>query len=134
MDGPPSGLVPTEPQPARVVIGVFSLDLHVCALGLPGLSAGLSTVLLLMITMIFIYLGAKDNSGLDHKRADDVFIMFRGMWLLIVLNWCWGIDMYTWTKYRVSYALIFLFDMRSHISWQQVQLLSPVPQLWVVGP
>ncbi|ELR18380.1 SPX domain containing protein [Acanthamoeba castellanii str. Neff] len=77
-------------------------------------------VLLLMITMIFIYLGAKDNSGLDHKRADDVFIMFRGMWLLIILNWCWGIDMYTWTKYRVSYALIFLFDMRSHISWQQV--------------
>jgi hypothetical protein len=85
-----------------------------------GLSAGLSAVLLLMILIICIYLAAKDSRGLDSKRAEDVFIMFRGMWLLIILNWCWGIDMYTWTKYRVSYALIFLFDMRSHISWQQV--------------
>jgi hypothetical protein len=77
-----------------------------------------------MILIICIYLAAKDSRGLDSKRAEDVFIMFRGMWLLIILNWCWGIDMYTWTKYRVSYALIFLFDMRSHISWQQVHFAS----------
>jgi hypothetical protein len=87
-----------------------------------GLSAGLSAVLLLMIVLLFIYLGQRDSSGLDGKRADNVFIMFRAMWLLIILNWCWGIDMYTWTRYRVSYALIFLFDMRSHISWQQAGL------------
>jgi hypothetical protein len=70
------------------------------------------------------------------------------IWLTVLLNWLWGLDMYIWNMFRyslslpflplrgliswracgmracvhdrVNYALIFKFDIRSHVRWQQL--------------
>jgi xenotropic and polytropic retrovirus receptor 1 len=61
---------------------------------------------------------------LDHlynKSVHDAFFpVFRGVGLLIVQMWLWGISIYYWTKYRVNFVYIFEFNPRTRLTHQQI--------------
>mmetsp|Transcript_17783 Transcript_17783/g.24763 ORF Transcript_17783/g.24763 Transcript_17783/m.24763 type:complete len:701 (-) Transcript_17783:238-2340(-) len=74
-----------------------------------GWNVGLSFPILLLICYTL--------SIFDHTifpRFDSVIICYRMLAMLILMTWCWGVDMYFWTKYRVNYVFIFGFNARQH--------------------
>jgi len=71
----------------------------------------------LLIEFLSLTAGENDE-GL--YRWTDVLRVFRFFGLVVLMLWLWGVDMWIWTKYRINYAFIFEFNMRSHIEYQQM--------------
>ncbi|PRP82501.1 hypothetical protein PROFUN_10071 [Planoprotostelium fungivorum] len=93
-----------------------------------GLYVGLSVPLFILT----IYLLATRPSK-DFEHYESMFIVYRMLGMLVVMVWCWGLDMYIWTKFRVNYVFIFevwplfirplkkvQFNARSHARYQNI--------------
>eukprot|EP01087_Luapelamoeba_hula_P016804 TRINITY_DN5201_c0_g1_i3.p1 TRINITY_DN5201_c0_g1~~TRINITY_DN5201_c0_g1_i3.p1 ORF type:complete len:707 (+),score=60.15 TRINITY_DN5201_c0_g1_i3:309-2429(+) len=82
-----------------------------------GLLSGLSMAFFVAIAWFF-YVLSRDTS--QPERLYDVLRTFRFFGLCILMSWVWGVDIWLWKKYRINYAFIFEFNMRSHIEYQQM--------------
>jgi hypothetical protein len=89
-----------------------------------GITLGLTLTLLAIAIYIF---------GLMEEKPPfytEMFIMFRGFFMAIVLVWYWGLNMYLWERYRVNYAFIFEFNAREHTKhitmWRAASIFSLV--------
>jgi hypothetical protein len=49
---------------------------------------------------------------------EPLFIVYRGVFAFILLQWCWGVLTYVWLHSRVNF--IYLFDMNPNTTpWPQ---------------
>lgn len=72
-----------------------------------GYRMGMSAVLALWVCWDCVWgLYSHGKSTIGGRTA---FPVFRGCAGLICLQWCWGISVWVWSRYRVNY--IFLFDL-----------------------
>lgn len=66
------------------------------------------------------------------RELQPMLILFRGLFLYILMLWGWGVDMYIWTKYKINYAFIFEFNSREHYKYQQIlQVAATFTTVWV---
>src|SRR5690606_34774208 len=65
---------------------------------------------------------------------DSVYHVYRLVWLLLLMAWCWGGDLYVWTINRINYSFILRLDIRTHIRWQHLlESAGAVTMLWIVS-
>lgn len=83
-----------------------------------GFASGLSIMFFAIVVCLFVYTEWFD--GTAPMQFSEMTKVYRMIWLTVLLNWLWGLDMYIWNMFRVNYALIFKFDIRSHVRWQQL--------------
>jgi hypothetical protein len=48
------------------------------------------------------------------------FPVFRGVMLITILIWCWGMCVFCYEKYRISYVFILQADPSTHLSFAQI--------------
>jgi hypothetical protein len=55
-------------------------------------------------------------------HIDDAVVgpIYRSLGLLIVAIWMWGVNVYYWTKHRISYVFIFEFNPRDRLTHYQI--------------
>lgn len=95
--------VPTEKKSVGVATFRFGFFL--------GISIALFTVCLYLTTVL-------DTRLLDKMRPG--LIVYRMLWILVMMLWYWGVDMWVWTKHRVNYVFIFEFNPRRHVRYQHI--------------
>lgn len=64
-----------------------------------------------------------DTSLSDQSSAAEMAAavpLYRGTGCLLLLAWCWGLDIYVWNRARVNYLYIFDCDTRSSLGYQAV--------------
>lgn len=76
-----------------------------------GYRMGMCTILSLWVCWDCIWGMLKEGNSTIGARA--AFPVFRGCGGLLMLEWCWGISVWVWTRYRVNY--IYLFDLNPSI-------------------
>ncbi|KAL6064678.1 Xenotropic and polytropic retrovirus receptor 1 [Balamuthia mandrillaris] len=86
-----------------------------------GLFGGASLALMVVLACLCFALELDDSES-PHRpeRLDSMLVVYRMIFVLLLMVWVWGVDAYIWTKNRISYAFIFRFDSRSHIRWQNL--------------
>eukprot|EP01117_Protostelium_nocturnum_P007705 TRINITY_DN2766_c0_g1_i2.p1 TRINITY_DN2766_c0_g1~~TRINITY_DN2766_c0_g1_i2.p1 ORF type:complete len:824 (-),score=249.76 TRINITY_DN2766_c0_g1_i2:620-3091(-) len=100
-------------------------------LGLSVFRLGMFTGLCLPIFMMIVYTLAT-RSEKEFEHYESIFIVYRMLGMAILMLWCWGLDLYIWTKYRVNYVFIFEFNARSHVRYQNIlEKASLVTLIWV---
>ena len=72
-----------------------------------GMNAGFSLALVFFIAYM---LHITDSA--QFAALQSVLMCYRMIGMLIWMLWCWGIDMYIWTKFRVNY--VFIFEVLSY--------------------
>jgi EXS family/SPX domain len=73
-----------------------------------GYRMGMSVILALWVCWDCVWgLVSAGQSTIGSRTAFPVFRAFAG---LIQLQWCWGISVWVWTRYRVNYIFLFDFD------------------------
>jgi EXS family/SPX domain len=76
-----------------------------------GYRMGMCTVFGLWVCWDCIWgLLREGNSTIGARAA---FPVFRACGGLLMLQWCWGVSVWVWTRYRVNY--IYLFDLNPNI-------------------
>jgi len=65
------------------------------------------------------------DTSASHQLEAAVPV-YRATGCLILLVWCWGLDVYVWTRARVNYLFIFDADHEKSMSYQEVGDAKPV--------
>ena len=72
---------------------------------------GLIIGLLIFEIIIIFVIGFKFNLDIDNDpNFKSVFPMFRGFFVICLYWWTYGINVYFWNKYQISYRVILEFD------------------------
>ena len=81
----------------------------------------LGSVLVLIIWALWDCLVDADRS-LDSvaNQMSAVVPIYRACGCLILLVWCWGLDIFVWTRARVNYLYLFDSDSRYVLTHRQV--------------
>jgi hypothetical protein len=95
-----------------------------------GITLGLTLTMLAIAIYIFALMEEKP------PFYTEMFIMYRGFFMAIMLVWFWGLNMYLWERYRVNYAFIFEFNPREHTKhitmWRAASIFSLVWALFLL--
>lgn len=85
-----------------------------------GYRMGMSAVLALWVCWDCVY--GMISEGRTTIGGRTAFPVFRGCAGLLQLQWCWGISVWVWTRYRINY--IFLFDFDPNIVQNPLQIFN----------
>lgn len=73
--------------------------------------------------IIMIYWVASDVSS-NLPRFTSVIRAYRFVGVIILMAWCWGLDMLIWSYYKINYVFILDLNRRSHYRYQHMFALS----------
>ena len=76
-----------------------------------GYRMGMCTILATWVCWDCIWGMVKDHQTTIGGRT--AFPIFRACGGLLMLQWCWGVSVWVWSRYRINY--IYLFDFNSSI-------------------
>ena len=94
-----------------------------------GLFIGCTIILLLAILLSVIALPSRPN---DPRWV--AVRLFRGPFLVFLMVFCCGLNMYGWAKAGVNHVLIFEVDPRNHLTYQTVmQIAAFCMMLWAIA-
>ncbi len=64
----------------------------------------------------------QSGSIASHARDSyqSVLPIYRGVGCLILLWWCYGVNCWVWTRYRIAYLALFELDARTHMPYPVV--------------
>lgn len=86
-----------------------------------GLLCGLS-MCLLMVLFFLIHFVALRTSVVT--QLTPVVPIFRGLFLVILHLWCWGINVWLFHKHRINYQFIFEIDPKSELQFPQIMQVA----------
>jgi hypothetical protein len=76
-----------------------------------GYRMGMCSILALWVCWDCIWGMVKDHQSTIGGRT--AFPIYRACGGLLMLQWCWGVSVWVWSRYRINY--IYLFDFNSSI-------------------
>jgi hypothetical protein len=78
------------------------------------------------VAIFFLTLFLLSISNLDTvPHWNDVYLVYRCIFLPIILLWLFAINCAIWTRTRIDWVFILELDPRRHITHQQLFLVSP---------
>jgi hypothetical protein len=74
-----------------------------------------------------------DEKRFNSKEFFSNFPIFRGVSMIILMLWCWGVMVFIYKRYRINYVFIMQFDPRTALGHFQVfKVAAQLTCLWMI--